>query len=70
MIMIYLFTFIYLLIGLVIGVAVLRARQQYLPDDNNKAWWCIPLYLVFWLPILIILLIVIIIAQFDKYNIR
>lgn len=68
--MIYLFTFIYLLIGLAIGVAELRARQQYLPDDSNKAWWCIPLYLVFWLPILIILLIVIIIAQFNKHNIR
>ena len=68
--MIYLFSFIYLLIGLAIGVVELRARQQYLPDDSNKAWWCIPVYLLFWLPILIILLIVIIIAQFNKYNIR
>lgn len=68
--MIYLFTLIYLAIGLAIGVAELRARQQYLPDDSNKAWWCIPVYLLFWLPILIILLIVIIIAQFNKHNIR
>ena len=66
----YLFGILYFVIGLTIGVAELRARQQYLPDDSNKAWWCIPVYLLFWLPILIILLIVIIIAQFDKNNIR
>ncbi len=70
MIMIYLFSFIYLLIGLAIGVTELRVKQQYLPDNSNSAWWCIPLYLVLWLPILIILLIVIIIAQFNKHNIR
>lgn len=66
----YLFGILYFAIGLTIGVAELRARQQYLPNDSNKAWWCIPLYLVFWLPILLILLIIIIIAQFNKYNIR
>lgn len=67
--MIYLFSFIYLLIGLAIGVVELRARQQFLPDDSNKAWWCIPVYLLFWFPILIILLIVIIIAQLKKEDI-
>lgn len=66
--MIYLFTFIYLLIGLAIGVVEFRLRQQYLPD--NSAWWCIPLHLFFWLPIIVILLIVFIIAQFNKYNIK
>ena len=67
--MIYLAIFLYLSIGLAIGITELRAIQQYLPDDN-KTWWCIPLHLFFWLPILIILLIVIIIAQFNKHNIR
>lgn len=66
----YIFGILYFAIGLTIGVAELRSRQQYLPDDSNSAWWCIPLHLFFWLPILIILLIVIIIAQFNKYNIR
>lgn len=66
----YLFGILYFVIGLTIGVAELRSRQQYLPDDSNNAWWCIPLHLFFWLPILLILLIVIIIAQFNKYEIR
>lgn len=64
--MIYLFTFIYLLIGLAIGVVELRARQQYLPDDSNSAWWCIPVFLFFWLPILIIILISFLIHKIKK----
>ena len=68
MIMIYLFSFIYLLIGLAIGVVELRARQQYLPDDSNKAWWCIPVFLFFWLPILIIILISFLIHKIKKHD--
>lgn len=64
--MIYLFTFIYLLIGLAIGVVEFRLRQQYY---SNKAWWCIPLHLFLWLPIIVIILIVFIIAQFKKNDI-
>ncbi len=65
----YIFGILYFAIGLAIGVAELRARQQYLPDDSNKAWWCIPLHLFFWLPIIVILLIVFIIAQINKHDI-
>ena len=62
----YLFGILYFAMGLTIGVVELRSRQKYDTVDSNRYWYCVPLYLFFWLPLLLFYVVVILIEKIKK----